>query len=715
MKQERLIDSMIVFAASFTVYLLTLCPTIYAGDSGDFITAAYTLGIPHPAGYPIYTIVGKLFTLIPYGNVAFRINLMNAVFTALVVALVYNTVQLLTKSRLAGIGTSLLLAFSYSLWAQEALGKAYSLNALFFSIIVYLAVLWRNTKGRRVLYYLAFTYGLALTNHVSIAFMLPAFIYFIWKTDRKVLNYDTGKKMVLSLILGLLMYIYIPLRASMKPAHNWGDPETVDRFLIHVTAYVHRHSHVLVLSASRTLQRFSDLLLLYLRQFSVSGAVVLIGLFCVEDSIFLWFSLMLMLLDSLYTMFFNMVSFDTAALGVPTCIVFSIWGGFGIKRILWLIDRKLKRNRWKDYAPILFITVLVLIPLAVNYGQNDQSRNRIAYYYGMDLLSTVENNSVIFAEGDNEVFILDYLLTVEKARPDVATYDINGFLSQSLYGEDYPWLPDEEHNQREDQVEYGIIKSGRPVYYTSERNMRNMPGYSIVQTGLLYKVVKENETLPKKDYWSMYDTTGFDDETIYKDYMTRAIVSAYHTRRGEAYYKEGNVEKAGQELLKASRAAPNVADIHSNLGKIYLEFSMYDKAIAEYNLSISLEPDNARSHNNLGYAYISSGDYTRGFSEYLKAVKIDPTYSTARFNLAGVLFERKDYDNALQEYLSITRYDPNYALPYKYIGLIYYNKGDYSNAVKYWQNFLTLAPEDVDAETLRQRVSQIQGSGNVIN
>ncbi len=57
-------------------------------DGAELITASATLGVPHPPGYPTYTIIGKLFSLLPLGTVAFRFNLLSAVCTAAAVGLV---------------------------------------------------------------------------------------------------------------------------------------------------------------------------------------------------------------------------------------------------------------------------------------------------------------------------------------------------------------------------------------------------------------------------------------------------------------------------------------------------------------------------------------------------------------------------------------------------------------------------------------------------
>src|SRR5437762_3277993 len=71
------------------VYVRTLAPTVAGGDSGELITAAYTLGVAHPPGYPLYTLLAKLFTLIPIGTIAWRVNLFSAVCGAGAATLIF--------------------------------------------------------------------------------------------------------------------------------------------------------------------------------------------------------------------------------------------------------------------------------------------------------------------------------------------------------------------------------------------------------------------------------------------------------------------------------------------------------------------------------------------------------------------------------------------------------------------------------------------------
>ncbi|HRU39848.1 MAG TPA: DUF2723 domain-containing protein, partial [Candidatus Goldiibacteriota bacterium] len=82
----------IVLASSFAVFcafLLTSSSTIYTGDSGQVAAAAATLGISHPPGYPLYSLFGKVFSILPAGDIAFRLNIMSAFFMSLFVALFF--------------------------------------------------------------------------------------------------------------------------------------------------------------------------------------------------------------------------------------------------------------------------------------------------------------------------------------------------------------------------------------------------------------------------------------------------------------------------------------------------------------------------------------------------------------------------------------------------------------------------------------------------
>ena len=100
------------------IYLRTLAPTITGDDSGEFVAAAYTLGICHPPGYPLWTMLGKLFTIFafPVGSIAARVAFVSSFFGAATCFVVALIVIKLTANRLAGVAAAVALAVSAEFW-----------------------------------------------------------------------------------------------------------------------------------------------------------------------------------------------------------------------------------------------------------------------------------------------------------------------------------------------------------------------------------------------------------------------------------------------------------------------------------------------------------------------------------------------------------------------------------------------------------------------
>jgi hypothetical protein len=180
---HKYVIAIFLFLSSLFVYLLTLAPTISWGDSAEFITVAYTLGIAHPSGYPLYTMMGKLFTLLPIGSVAFRVNLMSAVIASLTVVIVFFVTNMITQSKRTGVLASLVLAFSFVFWAHAVRAEVYGLNALFLAIILLIIIKFDSSRNINLLYILAFVYGLSFTNHLmTIILAVPIALFIIIRT-----------------------------------------------------------------------------------------------------------------------------------------------------------------------------------------------------------------------------------------------------------------------------------------------------------------------------------------------------------------------------------------------------------------------------------------------------------------------------------------------------------------------------------------------------
>ena len=144
---QRVGDAVLVvvlFAASLTLYIQTLAPSVATlfDDSLEFPLVSYRLGIAHPTGYPLYTLLGKLFTLGPWHNVAWRVNLLSAVAGALAAAFVYLAARQLTRRRLPSLLGAAALAVSPVFWSQAVIAEVYTLTAAFVALLLWLALRW---------------------------------------------------------------------------------------------------------------------------------------------------------------------------------------------------------------------------------------------------------------------------------------------------------------------------------------------------------------------------------------------------------------------------------------------------------------------------------------------------------------------------------------------------------------------------------------------
>src|SRR5438046_6645647 len=105
-----------VTIAAGILYFLTAARDIVVGDSPELITAAVTLGVAHPPGYPLFTMLGHLFSLLPVGPIPFRVNLLAVTCDALTVGVVYFTALRMCRCWLAAAFAALILAVTPAFW-----------------------------------------------------------------------------------------------------------------------------------------------------------------------------------------------------------------------------------------------------------------------------------------------------------------------------------------------------------------------------------------------------------------------------------------------------------------------------------------------------------------------------------------------------------------------------------------------------------------------
>lgn len=203
------------------LYTRTLSPSVGGTvDSPEFQHAAYSLSVAHPTGYPLYLLVGRAWiTLFPFGDPAYRMNFLSALFAALAVWVLYALVRHITGSIAAGVGAAALYAVLPIPWSQASVAEVNSLHTLLVGLSFLCVVLW--ARGRLPLPVVALVLGCAISHHRTALLYVPVLaLYALFALKKpgaaRVRRADIPLSALL-LLLPLATYIYLPLRAFTTP------------------------------------------------------------------------------------------------------------------------------------------------------------------------------------------------------------------------------------------------------------------------------------------------------------------------------------------------------------------------------------------------------------------------------------------------------------------------------------------------------------------
>lgn len=230
----------------FILYAVTAAPSIVElyDDSLEFQLIGPTLGIAHPTGYPLYTVLGALWSriLFPVGNWAWRMNLLSALAAAITVGLLFLITQRLTAQvsrakppsplRL-GPGMAAALAFGLApvWWGQATIAEVYALHNFFVAVILLISLNLSISQSLNhpltpspchLVTLLCLCFGLGLAHHRTIVLLLPGVALMLWGQRGLIWQPQWWLTWVSALLLPLLLYLLLPLRAAMGVADLHG-------------------------------------------------------------------------------------------------------------------------------------------------------------------------------------------------------------------------------------------------------------------------------------------------------------------------------------------------------------------------------------------------------------------------------------------------------------------------------------------------------------
>lgn len=386
---------LIPFFISLAVYVVTMPPGLtwahFGVDGGELIAASVTLGVPHPPGYPLYVFVGKLFSALPFGTVAYRFSLLSAFAMALATVLLAHITQMRTGRVETAVYTSLSFAFARLVWQQAIIAEVYGLFLLFVALTVWVL------ERRRNPFWVGLSWGLATVSHLTGLLLAPLLL--------AGLGRRADRRFVLGFLIGLTPFLLLPLLARSHSPVVWGDPSTALGWLELVSARLYA-TLPLAAPTDTIALRFQTWGGAWATQFTVAGVPLLLLTLWQQRSdagLRVWVYLGTAALYFLYA-----ISYAT-----PDAIVFCLPGLFLLAVLLGSALESL--HSWGVLLPL---TLLLLNFNAVNISQDEVVHQQLTR-----VLQAAPSNAVLQTSGDPLLFALWYAVFVEQGRTDLLIVD----------------------------------------------------------------------------------------------------------------------------------------------------------------------------------------------------------------------------------------------------------------------------------------------------
>ncbi len=585
----------LLFLAAFLFYLVGLTGTVPSyRDSGDLISAIHTLGIAHPPGYALYVIIGKLFvTLLPFGNIAYRVNVMSAFFAAATVSILFIVIPAVVSgdpsidSRFRGNDikswTSLIVVFLFAtspaFVALARVAEMYTLSACLAVAILY-CLYSNHPRGTS---YAALLLGLGLSVHPTLIFLVP--LFFISPAR------PLARSSALFFLLGLSIFLYLPLRAAQHPLLNWGDPSHWRNFWRVVTRAdygglkLHPEQSVFSWTPHSVITLVKYFMVTLKGEWGWGGTIV--GFMGIVGSLRdvktrRWAALLLaswVLAGPALFLLSNLPLGEatTPAILQPYLLLVSVlWVPFVLRGFFWCHPRvggDPSKSLWIPAFAGMTILLLASRPWSFTSQRNDF----YAYDYARNILRSLPPGAVLYDPDDPTHFSIRALQTVENRRTDIVL--LSFFRTRWGYEEIKRRWPELlppipiDSGQELERVFWTYSAHRRPFYAELPQKFGQIPYEA---QGLVYAA----QILPGPDPGARERA-----ETLLGLYVMRGdFVTTHHP------------DFFTSHLISYYAAAQN------NLGIEYANQGKWARAIDHYQAALQIEPDQTAAKANLAFA-----------------------------------------------------------------------------------------------------------------
>lgn len=632
-KYTKLLYSLAVLIITFVVYAITAAPDVTFTDSGELASVCTTLGTAHPTGYPLFTIIGFLWTLLPLPfSAVYKLNLMAAFTTSFSAVVFMHTVFVLlhfvsthkymksviqdAKKRkhvsyairkikpliqenyvlMLSFIMALVYGFSQTVWKQAIAIEVYSLHLLMINLILYvfLKAVLTDDKTRTLLILTAFLIGLSFTNHMTTILLLPAILFLYFKRPGELFIFTKERFSFIAYLLipffvGLSIYLYLPIRSFMDPLFDWGEVSRgLDKFIYHVGG---KQYQVWMFTGENLGSNLGLFFSLIPNQLAWIGIIpVFYGLhrlFTASRSLF-GFLILLIFICLLYAINYSIHDIDSYFLTGYVAII--LIAAVGIYELLENMNNK-ERVRFIVPAHILLAVLLLLM----NYKENDHSDNYLVPEYTRIMGDNLEKDAIIFsAQWDFWCSAFWYKQQIEGYRPDVVMVE-KELLRRTWYPTQLlKWYPEVINKSKTELDNYlknlELFESGKG--YDRAAIQRD---YLV----LLNSIIEKN--IDSRPIYITPDLNQATDDNFYREYVQLPQGLAIRLLREDKYiapdFKKLNFEKfiasiKDREDHLEKGIQVNVANFVAYTGAYcYNKFNI-EEAKKLYDIALAIDPKN---------------------------------------------------------------------------------------------------------------------------
>lgn len=397
--------ALVVLVLAATIYVATLLPGVgHSGDTAKFQFVGRYLGTSHATGYPTYIILSHFFTtLLPIGSLAYRANLLSAIFSLGTLLFLYRILRLLGVHRVISMVTVLAFGLTPTFWTYSLFAEVYSLHLLFMSAVLFFFIRWMALRQDRDFLLGCAFYALSFGNHLTSIWLLPSLVFATYSTNKRVFL-DSRKVLTVAsfVLLSALQYTYIFWR-TLDPSTVYLEmrASSLSEFLWWVTGAQFKSAMFDFGPRALFQDRIPMFIRLWVSQYGVLLVPALLGILKNPGRLATIFLGIYFLVNLGYALEYGVPDIDPYFL--PEYFVTAIFVGTGLHAMLQVVPSKMRLS-----LMLLALSIPAYLLLR-NYGQVDQHGNSAKARESLAVLNTVRQNAVIFVpDYDTYEFLMYY-------------------------------------------------------------------------------------------------------------------------------------------------------------------------------------------------------------------------------------------------------------------------------------------------------------------